>query len=52
MSNAQFALILWKEEDQYSVVPRSDILDADEVNEGNEATVAWRVVGKNTNFVV
>ena len=29
------------------MVPTSDILGADEVNEGDEATVAWRVVGKN-----
>lgn len=48
MSNTQFACILWIEEDQYSVVPTSDISPGtDEVNEGDEATVPWRVVGKN-----
>ena len=46
MSNTQFACIVWIEEDQYSLIPTSDILGTDEVSEGDEATVAWRVVGK------
>ena len=37
--------ILWTEEDQYSVVPVSDIM-GENVKE-DEAIVAWRVVGKN-----
>ena len=46
MSSARFACILWTEEDQYSVVPVSDIM-SENVKEGEEAIVAWRVVGKN-----
>ena len=38
--------ILWTEEDQYSVVPVSNIM-GENVKEGDEAIVAWRVVGKN-----
>jgi len=44
MCNKQFAFILWTEEDQYSVVPTYDILGADEVTGGDEATIVWRVV--------
>ena len=46
MSSARFACILWKEEDQYSVVPVSDIM-GENVKEGEEAIIAWHVVSKN-----
>lgn len=38
--------ILWTEENQYSVVPVSDIM-GENVKEGDEAIVAWRAIGKN-----
>jgi len=44
MSDLRYACILWIDEDQYSVVPMSDIRG--DVEEGGEATVAWRIVGK------
>ena len=40
----RYACILWTDEDQYSVVPASDVMG--DVNEGDEGTVAWRIVGK------
>ena len=40
----RYACILWTDEDQYSVVPTSDVMG--DVNEGDEGTVAWRIVGK------
>ena len=42
MSDVRYACILWTDEDQYSVVPASDVMG--DVNEGDEGTVAWRIV--------
>ena len=44
MSDLQYTCILWTDEDQYSVIPTSDI--SGNVKEGDVGTVAWRIVGK------
>ena len=43
MSASLSASVLWIEEDQYSVVPATDIMGTD-IKEGEVATVAWRTV--------
>ena len=44
MSDVQYACIPLDCEDQYSVVPTSDVMG--DVNEGDKGTVTWWIVGK------
>lgn len=47
MSVNLFACMFWLDENQYSVVPATDIVEGSTVKEGTEAVVAWRVCKKN-----
>jgi len=47
MSANLFACVFWLEENQYSVVPSTDIGEASTVKEGDEAVVAWCSCKKN-----
>ena len=47
MSANLFACVFWLEENQYSVVPASDILEGSTVKEGDEAVIAWRFCKKD-----
>ena len=47
MSVNLFACVFWLEENQYSVVLATDIVEGSTVKEGAEAVVAWLFCKKN-----